>query len=65
MAKSRVDKALKIDMPFEDALRRILKAKPVHKSKAQKKADAILANVPIESPRLRLAIQQTRKAKKR
>jgi hypothetical protein len=35
MAKRR-DKPLKIDMPFEDALRRILKAGPMPKTKRAK-----------------------------
>jgi hypothetical protein len=39
LAKRVADKALKIDLSFEDALKRILKAKPVHKKrKAKRKA---------------------------
>jgi hypothetical protein len=37
VAKRRADPLLKIDLPFEDALKRILKAKPVHKKRPIRK----------------------------
>jgi hypothetical protein len=37
VAKRRPDPPLKIEMSFEDALKRILKAKPVHKKRKSKK----------------------------
>jgi hypothetical protein len=37
VAKRRTDKPLKIDLSFEDELKRILKAKPVHKKKPRRK----------------------------